>query len=165
MSIVVIGSIAFDDVVTDHGSVKDAPGGSAMYFTAAASLFAPVNMVGVIGDDFPIDELQFLKNKGVDTDCLEIVKGGRTFRWSCKYENDMNKRSTTNLELNVFEDFNPVLNEKCSNSDYVFLGNIDPELQLRVIKQIKSSKFIGADTIECYIEDKPDILKGLLRQK
>ena len=164
MSIVVIGSIAFDDVATDHGNVKNAPGGSAMYFSAAASIFAPVRLVGVIGDDFPAEELEFLEKRGVNTGCLEIIKGGKTFRWGGQYEADMNKRSTTNLELNVFENFNPDLDEECRKADYVFLGNIDPELQLRVIEQIESPRFIGADTIECYIQDKPDILKEVLKR-
>ncbi len=163
MSIVVIGSIAFDDVKTDHGSVTDAPGGSAMYFSASASIFAPVRLVGVVGDDFPPEELKFLEQRGVNTRCLEIVEGGKTFRWGGQYEADMNKRSTTNLELNVFENFDPVLDEECRNADYVFLGNIDPELQLRVVDQIKSPRFIGADTIECYIQDKPDIFKEVLK--
>ena len=164
MSIVIIGSIAFDDVVTDHGSVKDAPGGSALYFSAAASIFAPVSVVGVVGDDFPDEELQFLKKRGVNTECLEIVEGGKTFRWGAQYEFDMNKRTTTNLEPNVFKDFHPVLNEECRNADYVFLGNIDPELQMKVIEQIESPRFIGADTIICYIQDKPDILKEVLQK-
>ncbi|MFC1651155.1 hypothetical protein ACFL2X_06250 [Candidatus Latescibacterota bacterium] len=102
MNIVVVGTIAFDDVVTDHGTVNDTPGGSALYFSAAASLFAPVNVVGVLGDDFPVDVLEFLKGRGVNTDCLDIVKGGKTFRWGGEYETDMNIRKTTNLELNVF---------------------------------------------------------------
>lgn len=164
MNIVVLGTIAFDDVVTDHGTVKDAPGGSAFYFSAAASLFAPVSVVGVIGDDFPREEIKFLNKRGVNTDCLDIIKGGKTFKWSCEYETDMNKRNTTNLELNVFKDFSPVLNEQCRKSEYVFLGNINPELQLSVMEQIESPRFIGADTIECYIKDKPGVFKRVLKR-
>ena len=162
MSITVIGSVAFDDVVTDHGTMHDAPGGSALFFTAAASLFAPVNLVGVVGDDFPNEEIAFLKSRGVDTTGLDIIQGGKTFRWGGEYATDMNIRSTTNLELNVFQSFNPVLNEKQANADFVFLGNIDPDLQLNVANQVTSAKFIGADTIECYIQDKPDKLKQVL---
>ena len=164
MNIVVIGSLAFDDISTDHGTVTDTPGGSALYFSTAASFFAPVSLVGIIGDDFPGEELQFLEQRGVNTDCLEIIKGGKTFRWGCAYKTDMNKRSTTNLELNVFKDFNPVLNERCRKAEYVFLGNIDPDIQLNVISQIESAKFVGADTIECYIKDKPEVLKKVLQK-
>ncbi|MFC1539348.1 PfkB family carbohydrate kinase [Candidatus Latescibacterota bacterium] len=163
MSIVVVGTVAFDDIVTDHGTVKDTPGGSALYFSAAASLFVPVNVVGVLGDDFPEDVLEFLQRRGVNTDCLKIVKGGKTFRWGGEYECDMNIRKTTNLELNVFMDFTPVLNEACRKSKYVFLGNITPELQLDVLKQVESPEFVGADTIECYIRDDRDKLLKLLK--
>jgi sugar/nucleoside kinase (ribokinase family) len=164
MNIVIIGSVAFDDIVTHHGNIQNAPGGSALYFAAAASLFAHVDIVGVIGDDFPLEELDFLKERGVGTDCLEIIPQGKTFRWGGQYEKDMNKRVTTNLELNVFSSFNPKLNERCRKCDYVFLGNIDPDLQLKVLEQIDSPKLIGADTIECYILDKPISLKKVLKK-
>ena len=164
MNIVVVGTIAFDDVVTDHGTVTDIPGGSTLYFSAAASLFAPVSIVGVLGDDFPLEELHFLTQRGVNTDCLEIIKGGRTFRWSGEYETDMNIRRTTNLELNVFKDFNPVLDERSRKSEYVFLGNINPDLQLNVLRQVESPKFVGADTIECYIQDERDCLTEVLKR-
>ncbi len=164
MNIVVVGTIAFDDVVTDHGTVTDIPGGSTLYFSAAASLFAPVSIVGVLGDDFPPEELQFLKQRGVNTDCLEIIKGGRTFRWGGEYETDMNIRRTTNLELNVFKDFNPVLDERSRKSEYVFLGNINPDLQLNVLRQVESPRFVGADTIECYIQDERDSLIEVLKR-
>jgi cytidine kinase len=121
MSIVVVGSVALDDVLTDHGAFENIPGGSALYFSAAASLFVPVSMVGVIGDDFPFSELDFLRKRGVRIDDLEIIKGGKTFRWSGKYETDMNKRTTTNLALNVFENFIPVLNEKAGKPNMFFL--------------------------------------------
>lgn len=162
MGIVVIGSLALDCVETAHGGIIDAPGGSALYFSAAASLFTEVSLVGVVGEDFPVSELKFLKDRGVLSDGLEIIKGGKTFKWSGRYELDMNKRTTTNLELNVFMDFNPVLDEKSRKSDYVFLGNIDPELQLRVIEQVKNPRFIGADTIECYITDRRPLLDKVL---
>jgi cytidine kinase len=162
MGIVVIGSLALDCVETAHGGIADAPGGSALYFSAAASLFTEVSLVGVVGEDFPVSEIRFLKERGVLSDGLEIIKGGKTFRWSGCYELDMNKRVTTNLELNVFMDFNPVLDERSRKSDYVFLGNIDPELQLRVIEQVQNPRFIGADTIECYITDRRPLLDKVL---
>ncbi len=162
MSIVVVGTIAFDDVVTDHGTVNDTPGGSALYFASAASLFAPVNVVGVIGDDFPTDVLDFLRGRGVNTNCLETVAGGKTFRWGGEYASDMNIRKTTNLELNVFNDFKPVLDEEFRKSKYVFLGNIIPDLQLEVLRQVESPRFIAADTIECYIRDNRETLLKVL---
>ena len=120
MSIVVVGSIAFDDVVTENKTVSNALGGSALYFATAASHFAPVQMIGIVGDDFPMNELDFLKERGVDTEGIEVIKGGKTFRWGGEYECDMNNRKTTNLELNVFENFNPVLDEKARKSQSRF---------------------------------------------
>lgn len=125
MSIVVVGSIAFDDVQTAKGGVCDALGGSALYFSAAASLFSPVHLVGVVGEDFPPEELAFLNARGVNTEGLQVVKGGKTFRWSGVYETDMNMRRTTHLALNVFSEFNPVLNAECRKASHVFLANID----------------------------------------
>lgn len=162
MNIVVVGSIAFDDVVTEKKTVKNAIGGSALYFAAAASHFASVSMVGVVGDDFPLDELSFLKERGVDLGGIEVVKGGKTFRWGGRYEVDMNKRRTTLLELNVFESFTPVLSEKDRKSPFVFLGNIDPDLQLDVYRQMDSPRFVAADTIECYLQNKPDRFRQVL---
>lgn len=164
MSIVVVGSLAFDDVVTAHKTVKNALGGSALYFATAASLFSPVHVVGVVGDDFPLDELEFLSRRGVDIEGIQVVKGGKTFRWGGEYEYDMNKRKTTCLELNVFENFNPVLTESCATAPYVFLGNIDPDLQLRVLDQVQSPEFIAADTIECYLENKPERFREVLKR-
>jgi len=125
-------------------------------------MFVPVNVVGVLGDDFPVDILEFLRGRGVNTNCLDIVEGGKTFRWGGEYETDMNIRKTTNLELNVFNDFNPVLDEECRKSKYVFLGNITPELQLEVLRQVESPEFVVADTIEVYIQnDREALLKVL----
>ncbi|MFA6472613.1 MAG: PfkB family carbohydrate kinase [Candidatus Latescibacterota bacterium] len=164
MSIVVIGSIAFDDVETEAGSVKNALGGSALYFSAAASLFSQVHLVGVVGEDFPCGELDFMRARGVNTDGLKVVKGGSTFRWSGVYETDMNKRHTTNLALNVFNDFDPVLNDECRQAEYVFLANIDPELQERVLDQMHCPKFVALDTMECYIAQKPQELRNVLKR-
>jgi len=164
MSIVVVGSIAFDDVVTKHETRLNALGGSALYFAAAASHFAPVHMVGVVGDDFPIVELDFLKERAVDISGVHIVTGGKTFRWGGAYELDMNIRATTALELNVFQDFKPTLNPESRNAPYVFLGNIDPDLQLDVLDQVDAPHFIAADTIECYLQDKPDRFREVLRR-
>jgi sugar/nucleoside kinase (ribokinase family) len=164
MSIAVVGSIALDDVVTEAGSVTNAPGGSALYFSAAASLFAKVHLVGIVGDDFPLKEIEFLRTRGVDLDDLHVVKEGKTFRWAGEYELDINMRRTTNLELNVFSDFNPVLNKASRKASYVFLGNIDPELQMRVLDQIEKPKLTALDTMECYINDKPAKLREVLQR-
>ncbi|MCE5250712.1 PfkB family carbohydrate kinase [bacterium] len=165
MSIVAVGSIALDDVVTEAGSVTNAPGGSALYFSAAASLFAPVHLVGVVGDDFPREEIEFLERRGVNLDNLHVIGGGKTFRWSGEYELDMNKRRTTNLELNVFQDFNPVLNDTARKAPYVFLGNIGPELQMQVLDQTENPRFVALDTMECYISGNSaglcDVLKRI----
>ena len=162
MSMLVIGSLAFDDIETDHGKVADAPGGSALYFALAASLYAPVGILGALGDDFPAEELAFLRDRGIDIDHLEITPGGKTFRWGGCYETDMNKRTTTKLEQNVFQYFSPRLDDDLARSQYVFLGNIDPDLQLDVLDQLEGPKFIGADTIECYIADKPNRIRDVL---
>jgi len=164
MSLIAIGSIALDDVVTHHRTVTNVLGGSALYFSAAASIFTPVHVVAVVGDDFPLEELEFLRRRGVNIDGIEVIRGKKTFRWGGQYEIDMNIRRTTNLELNVFQDFNPVLNEECRSAEYVFLGNIDPDLQLHVLDQVKCPSFVAADTIECYLEDKPDTFKKLLKR-
>ena len=164
MSIVVVGSIALDDVVTQSGSVKNAPGGSSLYFSAAASLFAPVFLVGVVGDDFPGEEIAFLSRRQVDLEGLKIIKGGKTFRWAGEYEIDMNKRRTTNLELNVFLQFDPVLPEKARKAPYVFLGNIGPKLQMQVLDQVENPKLVALDTMECYINDDLPALKEVLKR-
>ena len=164
MSIVVIGSLAFDDVVTQHGTIRNAIGGSALHFATAASLFAPVSIVGVVGEDFPLTELEFLRRRKVELDGIQVIKGGKTFRWTGEYELDMNKRKTTRLELNVFKDFKPLLPESCKSAKYVFLGNIDPDIQLDVLEQVESPGFIAADTIECYLEDKPDTFREVLER-
>ncbi len=162
MSITVVGSIAFDDVVTQHKSVSNSLGGSALYFATAASIYAPVNMVGVVGDDFPMDDLSFLSERSVDLSGINIIEGGRTFRWGGEYELDMNKRKTTNLELNVFQDFDPKLSEKARTAPCVFLGNIEPSLQLKVFEQAEDPAFVAADTIECYLENSADLFRRVL---
>lgn len=164
MSIVVVGSIALDDVATAEGSVINAPGGSSLYFSAAASLFGPVFLVGVVGEDFPREEIEFLEHREVNLDGLQVIKGGKTFRWAGEYELDMNKRKTTNLELNVFQDFDPVLKENSRKAEYVFLGNIGPDLQMKVFDQIENPKFVALDTMECYISGNNGELKEVLKK-
>jgi sugar/nucleoside kinase (ribokinase family) len=132
MSLLVVGSIAYDTVETPFGKVEDSLGGSALYFSAAASLFGPVNVVGVVGSDFDASKISFLKKRGVDLEGL-YMESGKTFRWGGRYYEDMNKRETLFTYLNVFERFQPRIPEHYRHSEYVFLANIDPELQLQVL--------------------------------
>ena len=163
MGIVVVGSTALDDIETPSGSVKNVPGGSALYFTAAASLYVPVHLISIAGEDFPLDEIGFLKKRRVNLDNLTVVPGGKTFHWGTRYEPDMNKRSTTRRELNVSEHFNPVLDQNCRKTDYLFLANLEPELQMRVFEQAENPRLTALDTMECYIRDDLPGLKAVLQ--
>ena len=124
----VVGSVALDTVKTPFGEAKEALGGSATYASYAASFFTSVRMVGVVGEDFPQQHVQLLKDRGVQTEGLQVAKG-RTFRWAGSYEYDLNEAHTLATELNVFETFRPQIPAAYKNTDYVFLANIDPELR------------------------------------
>ena len=150
MSILVVGSAALDTVETPFGTVEDALGGSAIYFSAAASYFAPVNLVAVVGDDFPKEKIEFLKKKNVDFGGLEVADG-KTFRWGGKYGFDLNDRDTLFTHLNVFEKFEPKIPNSYKNSEYIFLANIGPDLQMDVLKQIQSPKLVALDTMNYWI--------------
>ncbi len=164
LAIVVTGSIAFDDVVTAHGAVRDVPGGSALYFAAAASLFTPVHVVSVVGGDFPAAEFDFLVARGVDTGGIRVIEDGRTFRWAAEYEPDMNRRRTTSIEHNVFGDFRPVLSDDHKTAPCLFIGNVPPEIQLAVLEQVPQPRFTAADTIECYIESGSGLFREVIRR-
>jgi len=164
VSLLVVGSVALDSVETPFGKVKDALGGSAVYISTAASYFtAPVKVVGVVGGDFPKEHLEFLKERNVDLDGLQIVQGGKTFRWSGKYHYDLNSRDTLLTQLNVFEKFDPVIPDAFQKSSYVCLGNIDPVLQRKVLAQIKKPRLIVGDTMNYWIETKPNELRETLK--
>lgn len=164
MSLLVVGSVALDSVETPFGKVKDALGGSAVYISVAASYFAaPVRVVGVIGGDFPKEHIEFLKEHNVDLDGLQVVQGGKTFRWSGKYHYDLNSRDTLLTQLNVFEKFDPVIPESFQKSSYVCLGNIDPVLQRKVLGQIKKTRLVVGDTMNYWIETKPGELRETLK--
>jgi sugar/nucleoside kinase (ribokinase family) len=163
MKILVVGSIAFDSIETPYGKADKALGGSALYFSSSASYFAPVNIVGVVGEDFPLEELGFLKERKVDVEGIKIEKG-KTFFWHGKYHLDMNNRDTIVTELNVFQNFEPVIPEKYRDSQYVFLANIDPDLQLRVLEQVKKPKLVVLDTMNFWISGKLDSLKAVLER-
>jgi sugar/nucleoside kinase (ribokinase family) len=155
VSLLVVGSVALDTVETPFGKVEEALGGSAVYISAAASYFSsPVRLVAVVGGDFPKKHIEFMESRQIDLDGLEIVESARTFRWGGKYHYDLNMRDTLFTELNAFKDFDPKIPDTFKNSAYVCLGNIDPELQLQVLNQIKKPRLIVGDTMNYWIETK-----------
>ena len=152
MSIVVVGSVAYDGVETPYGKVDRMLGGAATYIGLSASFFHPVQIVGVVGDDFADEDYQFLQSRSVDLTGLQRVPG-KTFFWKGVYSHDMNDRETLRTDLNVFADFDPKLPESYRNSEYVLLGNIQPALQKSVRAQMSSPRFIGGDTMNYWIND------------
>jgi sugar/nucleoside kinase (ribokinase family) len=162
MSLVIVGSIGLDTIETPVGKVIDALGGSAVYGAIAASYFTKAFTVGVVGSDFPQEHIELLKNHDICVDGLE-VKEGSTFRWVGKYEN-WNQAQTLDTQLNVFGDFNPTLPESCQNCNSLLLGNIHPDLQLRVLEQIKSYKYVAVDTMNYWINSARDRLEEVVKQ-
>jgi sugar/nucleoside kinase (ribokinase family) len=152
MGLLVVGSVALDTVKCAAGEREDLLGGSAVYFSAAASYFVPVRLVGVVGEDFPWDEVEFLKGRGVDFEGLETAEG-KTFRWSGVYP-DEGERETLRTDLNVFENFRPKIPAAYHDSDLVFLANIDPVLQLEVLRQVGGRKLSACDTMNFWIDSK-----------
>jgi len=163
MDILVVGSIAFDTVETPHQIVHDSPGGSALYFSNAASFFAPVNVVGVVGEDFDLKLIDFGKERQINFDGLYTEKG-KTFRWGGRYDDDPNKRDTLFTDLNVFENFRPEIPEQFRMSEIVFLANIDPTLQLQVLNQITDPKLVVTDTMNFWISGKRSDLDEVIKQ-
>jgi sugar/nucleoside kinase (ribokinase family) len=163
MSLVVVGSIALDSVETPFGEAVEALGGSAVFFSFAASLFHSVQMVGVVGTDYPFEKLQRLTKRGVDLSGVERQQG-ESFRWKGKYSYDLQNRETLETRLGVFAEFQPRLPSTFRNARYLFLGNIDPELQLRVLDQTPSVELVAADTMNYWINSKRDVLLELLRR-
>ncbi|MFW6054164.1 MAG: PfkB family carbohydrate kinase, partial [Persicimonas sp.] len=161
MSLLVVGSVAFDTVETPFGKVEEALGGSALYFSTSASYFTDVNLVAVVGEDFPDETVDFLASRGVDLDGLKHTDG-ETFRWKGKYGYDLNEAITLDTQLNVFGDFHPELPESYKNASHVFLANIDPELQLEVLEQVEDPEFVALDTMNFWIEGKRDALLDVL---
>jgi len=163
MSLLVVGSIAYDTVETPYGSVKDSLGGSALYFSAAASFFCGVNVVGVVGSDFDASKISFLKKRGINFDGL-YVESGDTFRWGGRYHRNMNQRDTLYTYLNVFENFQPRIPAQYRDARYVFLANIDPTLQLQVLEQIQKPKLVVLDTMNFWISGKREMLEAVIRK-
>lgn len=157
MDILVIGSVAFDSVETPFGRGDDVLGGSATYFSTSASFFTGVQLVAVVGEDFPEEPKTFLSSRGVDLAGLQTLPG-ETFRWKGRYGYDLNEAQTLETHLNVFETFHPQLPESYRKAEYVFLANIDPELQLEVLNQVERPKLIACDTMNFWIEGKREAL-------
>ena len=158
-----MGSVALDSVETPYGMVDNALGGSAVYFSVSASYFADVGVVAVIGHDFPEDHLNFLKSKRIDLRGLKR-ESGLTFHWKGRYSGDLNEAETIDTQLNVFEDFSPYIPEEYRESSFVFLANIDPELQLNVLEQVKRPKLTICDTMNFWIEGKLEQLKEIIKR-
>jgi len=161
MPVLIVGSIALDTVKTPVEEHADQLGGSASYAAVGASFFAPVNLVGVVGEDFPESEFEFWKTRRIDTSGVERAKG-KTFRWSGEYAWDLNTRETRSVALNVFENFKPNLPEKFRETEFVLLANIAPELQSHVLDQMRRPRFVVADTMDLWIETTRDELDALL---
>ena len=161
MSILVVGTVAYDSVKTPHGEVTEALGGSATYFAAAASFFTPIDIVAVVGNDFAKSHLEFLKARNVDFSGLEVADG-QTFRWAGEYEPNMNDRETLDTQLNVLLNFKPVLNDAHRDRPFVFLANIDPELQSEVLDQVNSPQLTICDTMDFWISGKRKALEATL---
>jgi sugar/nucleoside kinase (ribokinase family) len=163
VGVLVVGSVALDSVKTPFGAVENVVGGSASYFSTAASFFTDVSLVGVIGDDFPAQALELFREREINIDGLERVQG-KTFRWQGEYGYDLNEAITLDTQLNAFEHFRPKLPPSYRESPYVFLANIDPELQLEVLNQVKRPKFVACDTMNFWIQGKPEALKAVLQR-
>lgn len=165
MGLLVVGSLALDSVATPFDKVENALGGSATYISLAASYFSgPLYLVGVVGEDFPQKYISLLENHNIDLEGLQVVKDGKTFRWAGKYHYDLNVRDTLLTELNVFENFDPVVPDKFKKAKFVCLGNIDPSLQLKVLDQMENPQFVVGDTMNYWIEGMKDTLMELLKR-
>lgn len=163
MSLLVVGSVALDSIFTPFGETADALGGSAVYFSVSASILSPVRVVGVIGEDYPVGELERLGSDRIDWSGVERVPG-ESFRWKGKYSYDLQSRETLETRLGVFADFQPKLPAAWRDAKFVFLGNIDPELQLGVLDQIDAPTLVVCDTMNYWIQSKKDVLMDLLRR-
>jgi sugar/nucleoside kinase (ribokinase family) len=163
MSVLIVGSIALDTVKTPVEEHADLLGGSSSYASVGASFFSPVNLVGVVGEDFPKEHIDYLGSRRINLDGLQIVPG-KTFRWSGEYMWDLNTRETRSVELNVFEHFNPTLPVGYSDTPYVLLGNIAPKLQSHVLDQMNRPKFVVADTMDLWISIAKEDLTALLKR-
>ncbi|HAS55221.1 MAG: sugar kinase [Nitrospirae bacterium GWC2_57_13] len=161
MSLLVVGTVALDSVKTPFGNVENALGGSATYFSTSASYFTDVRLVAVIGEDFPKEHIQFLKTRNIDIRGLQQDKG-KTFHWKGEYGFDLNEAHTLATDLNVLATFKPHIIDDYRSTDVVFLANIDPEIQLDVLRQVEKPKLVACDTMNYWISSKPEALKRTL---
>lgn len=165
MGLLVVGSVAYDNVETPFEKRENALGGSATYISISASYFtAPIYLVGVVGNDFLLEHIKLLESYNINLDGLQIVQDGKTFRWSGRYHLDFNHRDTLSTELNVFKDFDPIIPSAAKKSKFVALGNIDPELQLKTLSQLDNPAYVILDTMNYWIESKKDILLEAIKK-
>lgn len=163
MELLTVGTVAFDDITTPFGRAEKVVGGAGLYSAIAASYFTgPVNLVSIIGGDWPKDELNALEERGIDTDGIEVVEDGKSFFWAGKYHDDMNGRDTLATELNVLADFDPVLPEHFKDSKYILLGNLTPEIQAKVLDQLENTTLVVLDTMNFWMDIALDALKKVI---
>jgi sugar/nucleoside kinase (ribokinase family) len=163
MSLLAVGSVALDSLETPFGRREDVLGGSASYFSVCSSFFGPVRMVAVVGEDFPEEHVRFLGTRNIDLAGL-VRRPGRTFRWKGRYEFDLNTAHTLDTQLNVFAEFQPELPAHFRDSEYVFLGNIDPDLQRKVLDQVRAPRFVACDTMNFWISSRRESLLKTLKR-
>jgi len=164
MPLVVVGSVALDTVVTPSQRREDVLGGSASYFSYAASFFAPVRLVSVVGEDWPTEHTRLLESRNIDTSELYVVPGGKTFRWAGKYRPNMNDRDTLDVQLNVMDDFDPTLSEESRRCRFLFLANDPPALQMRILEQCPGTTLTMADTMDLWINNEREGLLELMQR-
>lgn len=157
MGVLTVGSVALDSIMTPFAQVRDVLGGSATFFSVAASYFTEVSIIAVVGKDFPKEHIRLFENLGINTKGLE-ARDGSTFRWAGAYGYDLNERDTIETRLNVFKEFKPILSEEHRRTEYLFLANIDPELQYSVLQQVESPRLTALDTMNFWIEGKREEL-------
>ncbi|MEO5968900.1 MAG: PfkB family carbohydrate kinase [Bdellovibrionia bacterium] len=163
LSILTVGSLAFDTIQTPAGKADQVLGGSGNYFSIAASFYCPVEVVGVVGEDFPQAHLDWLSTRKIDVSGIQIAKG-KTFHWVGSYDQNLNEAKTLSTALNVFEHFDPSLSANHSKAPYLFLANIDPVLQQRVLDQVESPRLVACDSMNFWIAGKPEELKATLKR-
>lgn len=161
MTVLVVGSVALDSVETPFGRADEVLGGSGTFFSASASHFAPVQLVGVVGDDYPLADLEPLASRGVDLSGLETAEGS-SFRWRGRYDHDLNSAETLETHLGVFSRFSPKIPDTFRDAPFVFLANIDPRLQLDVLSQVRKPRLVAADTMNFWIESRRPEIVALL---
>jgi len=162
--ILTVGSLAFDSIRTPAGRVDTALGGSGNYFSLCASFYSKIQLIGIVGGDFPKEHLSALQKRGVNTDGVQIIESGKTFHWAGEYDQNLNEAKTLTTHLNVFEHFDPKLNENQKKCSYLFLANIHPSLQLSVLKQVERPKLIACDTMNFWITGNLEELKKTLKE-